>query len=399
MKFPIYLDNHATTQVDPRVVETMLPYFSEKFGNASSRQHNYGWQAEESVETSRSFVAKYLNAEPSEIIFTSGATESNNLAIKGIVESCKQKGNHVISCVTEHHSVLDVCKHFEKSGCEVSYVRVDKFGKIDLNELENALRSNSILVSIMIANNEIGTFQPIEEIGKLCAERGIIFHTDATQAIGKIPIDVQKLNIHLLSLSAHKIYGPKGIGALYVRKKNPQIKVSAQQHGGGHEKGLRSGTLNVPAIVGLGKAIEILSNEMNVETQYIASLRETLQQRFFTSIENIWFNGDLSERIPNNLNVGFDGVDAQALMLGMKEIAVSSGSACSTSQAMPSHVLKAIGLSNEQAHSCIRFGIGRFNTEEEIEYTAKRVKEVVEQLRLISSKYKIKKVKEELGTA
>jgi len=396
MNFPIYFDNHATTQVDQRVVDAMLPYFTEKFGNSSSRQHKFGWIAEEAVETSRSIVAKFLNAEPSEIIFTSGATESNNLAIKGIAESYKQKGNHIISCVTEHHSVLDVCKHLEKSGCEVSYLHVDKFGRINFDELVNAIRPTTILVSIMFANNEIGTLQPIEEIGKICNERGILFHTDATQAIGKIPIDVAKTNINLLSLSSHKVYVPKGIGALYVRKKNPRVTISAQQHGGGHEKGIRSGTLNVPAIVGLGKAIEISTNKIGNETQRISSLRNLLQEKLFSEIENIWLNGHPTERIPNNLNIGFDGIDAEALMMGMKEIAVSSGSACSTSQAMPSHVLKAIGLTNEQAHSCIRFGIGRFNTQDEIEYTAKRVAEVVNQLRSISPKYKIKKQKEEV---
>ncbi|MBS4028451.1 MAG: IscS subfamily cysteine desulfurase [Ignavibacteriales bacterium] len=396
MKLPIYLDNHATTQVDPRVVEAMLPYFSEKFGNAASRQHKFGWVAEEGVETARSFVAKFLNAEPNEIIFTSGATESNNLAVKGVAESYKQKGNHIISCVTEHHSVLDVCKSLEKSGCEVSYLRVDKYGRINLEELANAIRQNTILVSIMFANNEIGTLQPIEEIGKLCVEHGIVFHTDATQAIGKIPIDVLKMDIHLLSLSAHKIYGPKGIGVLYVRKKNPRVSISPILHGGGQEKNLRSGTLNVPSIVGLGKAIDICANEIKIETERISFLRNLLQRKIFETIPNVWLNGESENRIPNNLNIGFDGVDAEALMMGLKEIAVSSGSACSTSQAMPSHVLKAIGLSSDEAHSCIRFGVGRFNTEEEIEYVAKRVGVVVEQLRSISPKYKVRKQKEEL---
>jgi cysteine desulfurase len=392
MKLPIYLDNHATTQVDTRVVEAMLPYFSEHYGNAASRQHKFGWIAEEGVETARSYVSKILHCEPNEIIFTSGATESNNLAIKGVVESYKQKGNHIISCVTEHHSVLDVYEYLQKQNCEVTFLRVDKFGMLDLNELRNAIRKNTILVSLMAANNEIGTIHPLEEIGKIFRENGIIFHTDATQAIGKIPLDVQLMNIDLLSLSAHKIYGPKGIGALYVRKKNPQVKISAQQHGGGQEKNLRSGTLNVPAIVGLGKAIEILLNEMNDETERISSLRNLLEEKLLNEISDTWLNGHPTERIPNNLNIGFDGVDAQALMMGLKEIAVSSGSACSTSQALPSHVLKAIGLSSDKAYSCIRFGIGRFTTEEEIEYTAKRVGEVVEQLRTISPKYKVRKL-------
>ena len=366
MNFPIYLDNHATTKVDPRVLETMLPYFSENFGNAASRQHRFGWIAEEAVEYARKTIAKFFNAESSEIIFTSGATESNNIAIQGIAESYRQKGNHIITCVTEHHSVLDVCKHLEKEGYEVTLLSVDKCGNIDGEALKNSIKEKTILVSLMSANNEIGTMHPIEEIGALCSERNILFHTDATQSVGKTSIDVKKLHIDLLSFSAHKIYGPKGVGGLFIRKKNPRTNLHPLHFGGGQEKGIRSGTLNVPGIVGMGKAIEICAGEMNEETQRIFSLRNLLQAKIFDTISDVWLNGDSANRIPNNFNIGFDGIDAQALMMGMKEIAVSSGSACSTSQAMPSHVLKSLGLASNEAHSCIRFGVGRFNTEEEI---------------------------------
>jgi len=384
MKFPIYMDCHATTQVDQRVLDAMLPYFSDKFGNPASRQHQFGWIAEEAVDSARSIIAKSIGAEAREIIFTSGATESNNLVLKGIADSWKHKGNHIITVSTEHRSVLDTCKKLEKSGTEVTYLPVDKFGIIDLNRLVDFISSKTILVSVMTANNEIGTIQNIEEIGKICHSKGVFFHTDATQAVGKIPINVTSMNIDLLSFSAHKMYGPKGIGALYVRSANPKVKLTMQMDGGGHERGIRSGTLNVPGIVGLAKAVEISTQSMADESERLKRLRDKMYIAFSTQIDEAILNGHPTDRLPNNLNISFLNVEDNALMMSMKDIAISTGSACSTADPEPSHVLKALHLPQDRIHSAIRFGLGRFTTEEEVDYVIERVIENVNKLRGLS---------------
>ena len=370
VKLPIYMDNHATTQMDPRVLEEMLPYFMEKFGNSASRNHSFGWAAEEGVETARERIAKLVGATTKEIIFTSGATESDNLAIKGVAEMYREKGNHIITAVTEHKAVLDTCKRLEKYGYRVTYMPVQKDGLIDLDDLKRAMDDKTILVTIMAANNEIGVLQPIAEIGKLCRERGIIFHTDATQAVGKIPVDVNKQNIDVMSITGHKLYGPKGVGALYVRRKNPRVQLSALIDGGGHERGMRSGTLNVPGIVGLGKACALAQEEMPQESCRLAGLRN---------------------RLPGNLNISFAYVEGESLLMGINDIAVSSGSACTSATLEPSYVLKALGTGDDLAHSSIRFGIGRFNTEPEVDYVADRVIETVERLRELSPLYEMAK--------
>ncbi len=383
MKLPIYLDNHSTTQVDPRVVEVMVPFFTEHYGNAASRQHQFGWYAEEAVEFTRKKIAQSINAEPKEIIFTSGATESNNLALKGIAETSSKK-NHIITVATEHKSILDVCKKLETQGFSVTYLPVDKYGMVNPDVLKNAITEKTMLVSVMFANNEIGTIAPIKEIGKICSEREIIFHTDATQCVGKISVDVQEMNIHLMSFTAHKMYGPKGIGALYVRKKNPKINMIAQIDGGGHEQGMRSGTLNVPAIVGFGKAIEIATSEMQTEMQRIQTLRNELENSLL-KLSDTFLNGHPKLRLPNNLNISFAGIAPNLLLQSLKkEIAISSFSACTSSTQTVetiSHVLQAIGVKKELAQSTLRFGIGRFTTEEEIHYAINKVSEVVERLR------------------
>lgn len=384
----IYMDNHATTPVDNRVLDAMLPYFSEKFGNPASRQHRYGWVAEEAVESSRNLIAKLLNADPKEIYFTSGATESNNLALKGIAESHASKGRHIITCATEHKSVIDTCRRLEKSGYRVTYLPVDEFGIIDLENLKKAISTETILVSIMIANNEVGTIQDVSEIGNICKQNEIIFHTDATQAVGKIKFDLKNINVDLISFSGHKIYGPKGIGVLYVRDRKPKIRLEPQIDGGGHERGLRSGTLNVPAIVGLAQALKLCYEEMEEEQIRIANLRDIMQYAFFANLDDVYLNGHPTKRIFNNLNMSFMYAEDSAIMMNMKEIAVSSGSACSTAQPQPSHVLKALGLSEDRRHSAIRFGLGRFNTEEEIDYVVDRVIETVKALRNLSPIYK-----------
>lgn len=384
MKTPIYMDYHATTPVDPRVVEAMEPYFTERFGNPASRQHYFGWVTEEAVNESRSKIARALNAEPREIYFTSGATESNNLAIKGAAEAYSQKGRHIVTCQTEHKSVLDVCKNLAKRGHEVTILTVDEYGLIDVEQLKKAMKESTVLVSIMIANNEIGTIQSVTEIGKLCKEHGVLFHTDATQAVGKMAVDVEAMNIDLLSLSGHKMYGPKGIGALYVRSKNPRVKIIAQLDGGGHERGLRSGTLNVPGIVGLGKALELCVESMGEESERLRRLRDKLEQTLFDNLEDVYVNGHPKYRLPNNLNMSFLYVEENALMMGMKDVAVASGSACSSAEPMPSHVLKSLGISKERQHSAIRFGLGRWTTEEEVNYVAGRVIETVKKLRSLS---------------
>jgi cysteine desulfurase len=384
IKLPIYMDNHATTPVDPRVLEEMLPYFTEKFGNAASRNHSFGWAGEEAVETARQRVAKLIGAEAKEIIFTSGATESDNLAIKGVVERYREKGNHIITAVTEHRAVLDTCKHLEKYGIRVTYLPVRKDGLVDLDLLERALDDETILVSIMVANNEIGVIQPIEEIGKLCHEHGVLFHSDATQAVGKMPVDVSKLAMDLMSISAHKMYGPKGVGALYVRRKIPRTELSPMIDGGGHERGVRSGTLNVPGIVGLGKACAIAGEVMPQEACHLAGMRNRLRDKILGRLKEVFVNGSTEHRLPGNLNLSFAGVDGESLLMGINEIAVSTGSACTSKTIEPSHVLKGLGISDDLAHSSIRFGLGRFNTDAEVDYVAERVGETVERLRELS---------------
>jgi cysteine desulfurase len=391
IRFPIYLDNHATTPIDPRVLDAMLPYFTEKFGNSASRQHQFGWEAEAGVELARKQIAELINANPKEIIFTSGATESINLALKGIALAYSEKGKHIITTQIEHKAVLDTCKRLEKWGFKVDYVQVDKYGLVDPDEIKKRITKETILVSVMFANNEIGTIEPIEEIGKICAEMNVLFHTDAAQALGKIPIDVQEMNIDLMSMSAHKLYGPKGVGALFIKKKMPKIKIVPIIDGGGHENGLRSGTLNVPGIVGFGKACEIAKNEMKEESKRLRKLRDILQNEIMSKLDDVYLNGHPEKRLPNNLNLSFDGVESEAIMMGMKEIAVSSGSACSSASVEKSHVLKAIGLNDDLIAGAIRFGLGRFNTEEEIDYAINRVVEVVNNLRNISPRYKLKK--------
>jgi len=384
VKLPIYMDNHATTPVDPRVLEAMLPFFKERFGNAASRNHAFGWAAEEAVENARAQVARLINASPKEIIFTSGATESDNLAIKGAAEFCRERGNHIITQVTEHKAVLDTCKRLEKAGCEVTYLPVDADGRVHPEEIRRAITPRTILISIMYANNEIGVVQPIAEVGKIAKEKGVLFHVDAAQAAGKIPVDVQEDHIDLLSISAHKIYGPKGVGALYVRQRNPRVQISAMMDGGGHERGMRSGTLNVPGIVGLGQACEICGKEMAEESARVRGLRERLKEAILAKLDDVHINGSMEHRLPNNLNLSFGGVDGESLMMGINDVAVSSGSACTSAQIEPSYVLKALGVSEDLAHSSIRFGLGRFNTEEEVDYVAGRVAEVVRRLRELS---------------
>jgi len=391
VKLPVYMDNHATTPVDPRVLEEMLPFFMEKFGNAASRNHSFGWVAEEGVETGRERVAKLIGATTKEIIFTSGATESDNLAIKGVAEMYKEKGNHIITAVTEHKAVLDTCKRLEKYGFRVTYLPVQKDGLIDLDDLKRAMDDKTILVTIMAANNEIGVLQPVAEIGKLCHERGVLFHTDAVQAVGKVPIDVNQMNIDLASISGHKIYGPKGVGALYVRRKNPRVQISAMIDGGGHERGMRSGTLNVPGIVGLGKACAIATEDLPQEACRLAGLRNRLKDKIMGRLDEVYVNGSWEHRLPGNLNISFAYVEGESLLMGINDVAVSSGSACTSATLEPSYVLKALGTGDDLAHSSIRFGIGRFNTEAEVDYVADRVVETVQRLRELSPLYEMAK--------
>src|SRR6201993_2310888 len=391
VKLPIYMDNHATTPMDPRVLEAMLPYFMEKFGNAASRNHPFGWTAEEAVESAREQIAKLVGATAKEIIFPSGATESDNRAIKGVAEMYREKGNHIITAVTEHKAVLDTCKRLEKYGYRVTYLPVQKDGLIDLDDLKRAMDDKTILVTIMYANNEIGVLQPLAEIGKLCRERGVIFHTDAVQAIGKVPTDVNKNNIDLASISGHKMYGPKGVGALYVRRKNPRVQISAIIDGGGHERGMRSGTLNVPGIVGLGKACEIAMLDMPQESVKISGLRNRLRDRIMGKLDEVYINGSMDHRLPGSLNISFAYVEGESLLMGINDVAVSSGSACTSATLEPSYVLKALGTGDDLAHSSIRFGIGRFNTEAEIDYVGDRVVETVLRLRELSPLYEMAK--------
>jgi cysteine desulfurase len=383
LNLPIYLDNNATTPMDPRVLEAMLPYFNQKFGNAASRNHSFGWVAEEAVDYAREQVAKIIGASEKEIIFTSGATESNNLALKGVFEMYAQKGNHIITVTTEHKCILDSCHHIEKLGGQVTYLNVKRDGMIDLEELEKAITDKTILISIMYANNEIGVIQPIKEISAIAKKHGVLFHTDATQAVGKIPVNVETDGIDLLSCTAHKIYGPKGVGALYVRRKNPRVKVTAQIDGGGHERGMRSGTLNVPGIVGFGKACEICFNEMETEAKRLSSMRDRLEKEV-SQLEETYVNGNTAHRLPHITNISFKYVEGEGLMMAMKDLAVSSGSACTSASLEPSYVLKSLGLNDDLAHSSIRFGLGRFTTDEEIDYAIKITKEAVTKLREMS---------------
>ncbi|MDA9555139.1 IscS subfamily cysteine desulfurase [Pelobium sp.] len=383
LKTPIYLDNNATTPMDPRVLEAMLPYFTEKFGNAASRNHPFGWAAEEGVDYAREQVAKLIGASEKEIIFTSGATESDNLAIKGVYEMYKDKGNHIITLTTEHKAVLDACKHLEKLGANVTYLDVESDGLVDLKKLEAAITDQTILVAIMYANNEIGVIQPIKEISAIAHKHGALFFTDAVQAVGKIPVNVIEDGIDLLALSGHKMYGPKGVGALYVRRKNPRVKVTSQMDGGGHERGMRSGTLNVPGIVGLGKACELCLNEMEEEAKRLSTLRDKLEKSL-TELEESYVNGNPAHRLPHTCNISFKYVEGEGLMMAMKDMAVSSGSACTSASLEPSYVLKSLGLSDDLAHSSIRFGLGRFTTEEEVDFAIENTKKAVNHLRELS---------------
>lgn len=384
LNLPIYLDNNATTPMDPRVLEAMLPYFTEKFGNAASRNHSFGWVAEEAVDYAREQIAKLINADPKEIILTSGATEADNLAIKGVYEMYASKGNHIITCTTEHKAVLDTCKHIEKIGGSVTYLPVQPDGLIDLVELEKAITPKTILITIMYGNNEIGVIQPIKEIAAIAKKHGVLFFTDATQAVGKIPVDVIADGIDLMAFSGHKMYGPKGVGALYVRRKNPRVKVTAQMDGGGHERGMRSGTLNVPGIVGLGKACELCMNEMEAEAKRLSKLRDKLEAGL-KQLDESYVNGNTEHRLPHVANISFKYVEGEGLMMGFnKNIALSSGSACTSASLEPSYVLKALGLGDDLAHSSLRFGLGRFTTEDQIDYTIKAISETVLKLREMS---------------
>jgi cysteine desulfurase len=391
MKLPIYMDNHATTPMDPRVFETMKPYFTEIFGNAASRNHSFGWQAEEATEKARKQIAELIGATAKEIVFTSGATESNNLALKGVAEMYAEKGNHIITAATEHKAILDTCKNLEHHGMRVTYLPVQQNGLVDLDMLRDAITDKTILISIMYANNEIGVLQPIAEIGKIAKSKGVLLHTDATQAVGKVPVNVIKDNIDLASLSGHKMYGPKGVGALYVRRKSPRVQITEQMNGGGHERGMRSGTLNVPGIVGLGAACALCNAGMAEESKRLSFLRDKLRNKLEAELDEVYINGTMEHRLPNNLNMSFAYVEGESLLMGINDIAVSSGSACTSATLEPSYVLKALGAGDDLAHSSIRFGIGRFNTEEEVDYVAAKVIDVVKKLRELSPLYEMAK--------
>jgi cysteine desulfurase len=391
LTFPIYMDYHATTPVDPRVLEAMLPYFTERFGNAASRNHSYGWQAEEAVEVARKQIAELIGATAKEIVITSGATESDNLAIKGAAYMYREKGNHLITAVTEHKAVLDTCKHLEKEGFDVTYLPVRKDGLVDLDQLEAAITPKTILISVMAANNEIGVVQPVAEIGAIARKHGVLFHTDAVQAAGKVPFDVNAMNVDMASLSAHKMYGPKGVGALYVRRRNPRVLLTPIIDGGGHERGMRSGTLNVPGIVGFGKAAALCKAEIESESARLTVLRDRLFDGLKRELDEIYVNGSMEARLPGNLNVSFAYVEGESLLMGINDIAVSSGSACTSSTLEPSYVLKALGTGDDLAHSSIRFGLGRFNTEEEVDYVVSKLASVVKRLREMSPLYELAK--------
>jgi cysteine desulfurase len=391
VSLPIYMDNHATSPLDPRVLEAMMPFFTAKFGNAASRNHSFGWEAEQAVDIAREQIARLIGATAKEIIFTSGATESDNLAIKGIAEMYRERGNHIITQVTEHKAILDTCKRLEKYGYRVTYLPVKADGLIDLEDLKRAIDDKTILVTIMAANNEIGVLQPIREIGRICHEKGVLFHCDAVQAVGKVPFNVIEDNVDVASISGHKIYGPKGVGALYVRRRNPRVQIAAQIDGGGHERGMRSGTLNVPGIVGLGKACEIAGAEMETEAAYLRGLRDRLKARFEAELDFVHVNGSMEQRLPGNLNMSFVYVEGESLLMGINDVAVSSGSACTSATLEPSYVLKALGLGDDVAHSSIRFGLGRFNTQAEVDYVATKVIDIVKKLRELSPLYEMVK--------
>jgi cysteine desulfurase len=389
VQLPIYMDNNSTTRVDPRVLEAMLPYFNERYGNAASRHHSFGWEAKEAVDRARAQVAELIGADAREIIFTSGATESNNLALRGVAGMYRTQGNHIITAVTEHKAVLDPCKRLQREGYEVTFLPVDRFGRVSAEQVAQAMTPKTILVSIMAANNEIGTLQPIGEIAAVCKEQQVLFHTDAAQAAGKIPVEVESLGVDLLSLSAHKIYGPKGVGALYVRRRNPHVRLEPIFDGGGHEGGLRSGTLPVPLIVGFGKACEICRQQMNAEGEGLRTLREKLRQGVMDRLSEVYLNGHPAECLPGTLNLSFAHVKGDALMMGLRNVAISSGSACTSASVEPSYVLKALGVEDDLAHSSIRFGLGRFNTEEEVDYVIDEVVRVVHHLRAIDPTYEM----------
>lgn len=392
LKFPIYMDNHATTPVDPRVLEAMMPYFTEQFGNAASRTHSYGWSAEAAVEDARDTIAKLVGAESGkEIVITSGATESNNLALKGVAEYYASKGNHIVTTTIEHKAVLDSCKRLEKQGCAVTYINVGPDGIVDPDDIRKAITDKTVLVSVMLANNEVGTIQPIREIGQITRERGVLLHCDAVQGIGKTPFDVKDMNVDLASISAHKIYGPKGVGALYVRRSKPRVRLVAQMDGGGHERGNRSGTLNVPGIVGLAKACDILLKEGRSESERILRLRNKLHKSITDRLDAVQLNGHPIKRLPGNLNLSFSFVEGEGLMMAIKDVAVSSGSACTSASLEPSYVLKSMGLEEDLAHSSIRFGLGRFNTDEEVDYVADLLVSKVQRLRDMSPLYEMYK--------
>ncbi len=391
VKLPIYMDNHATTPLDPRVLEAMLPYFTDKFGNAASRNHSFGWNAEEAVENARQQVASLVGATAKEIIFTSGATESDNLMIKGVAEMYREKGNHIITQAIDHKAVLDTCKNLEKHGFEVTYLPVRRDGRVDPEDVRKAIKPTTILICVMYANNEIGVINPIQEIGKIAKEHGIIFAVDGVQAAGKVPVNVQKDNIDLLAVSAHKMYGPKGVGALYVRRRNPRVQLSAIIDGGGHERGMRSGTLNVPGIVGLGKACELCQQEMAQESEKIRGLRDRLRKGLEAKLDEVFINGSMEHRLPNNLNMSFAYVEGESLLMGINDVAVSSGSACTSATLEPSYVLKALGVGEDLAHTSIRFGLGRFTTQEEVDYVIDKMVQVVTKLRELSPLYEMAK--------
>lgn len=393
VKLPVYMDYHATTPVDLRVLEAMLPYFNEKFGNPASRSHEFGWKAEEAVENARAQIARLINASPREIVFTSGATESTNLALKGAAEVYAEKGNHIVTQVTEHKATLDTCKHLEKAGFKVTYLTVQNDGRVSLDDLQRAITPKTILISIMYANNEMGAVQPIPEIGKIAKKANILFHVDGAQAVGKIPVDVEADGIDMLSVSGHKLYAPKGVGVLYVRRKNPRVQIASIIDGGGHEHGMRSGTLNVPGIVGLGKACELCQREMAAETERLRELRDRLKEKITSQLPDVSVNGSMTHRLPHSLSLSFAHVDGESLMMGINDVAVSSGSACTSANIEASYVLKALGLNDDLAHSSIRFGLGRFNTEEEVDYVANRVVETVKRLRELSPLYESKNSK------
>jgi len=391
VKLPVYMDNHATTPLDPRVLDAMMPYLTDRFGNAASRNHKFGWEAEEAVESARKEVAALIGADAREIVFTSGATESDNLALKGVAWMYREKGDHIITCVTEHKAILDTCKHLEKEGFRVTFLPVDGKGFVNLDDLRNAITDKTILISIMTANNEVGVVQDVKGIGRIARERGVLFHTDAVQAAGKIPFNVNEMSVDLASLSAHKVYGPKGVGALFVRRRNPRVLVTPIIDGGGHERGMRSGTLNVPGIVGFGKAAQIAREGLAGESQEMFRLREKLRNTLERELDEIYINGDLEKRLPGNLNMSFAYVEGESLLMGINDVAVSSGSACTSASLEPSYVLKALGVGEDLAHTSIRFGIGRFNTEDEVDYVAARVIDVVRRLRELSPLYEMAK--------